>query len=60
MYFFCLSGAIPTAYGSSQARGPIGAVSAGLCHSHSNSRTEPRATSATHATAHSNSGSLTH
>ena len=26
------------AYGSSQARGQIGAVAAGLCHSHSNAR----------------------
>jgi len=26
--------AAPTAYGSSQARGQIGAAAAGLCHSH--------------------------
>ena len=29
------------AYGSSQARGRIGAVAAGLRHSHSNARSEP-------------------
>ena len=29
------------AYGGSQARGLIGAVAAGLCHSHSNVRSEP-------------------
>ena len=28
--------ATPTAYGDSQAGGPVGAVIAGLCHSHSN------------------------
>ena len=33
---FCLSRAAPTAYGGSQARDLIGAVAAGLCHSHSN------------------------
>ena len=30
--------AAPTAYGGSQARGPIGAMAAGLHHSHSNAR----------------------
>ena len=30
------------AYEGSQARGPIGAVEAGLHHSHSNARSEPR------------------
>ena len=35
-FFFLLFRATPTAYGSSQARGRIGAVAAGLCHSHSN------------------------
>ena len=30
------------AYGSSQARGPIGAAAAGLCHSHSNAGSELR------------------
>ena len=42
-YCFFLGGgllrAAPVAYGSSQARGQIGATAAGLCHSHSN--TEP-------------------
>ena len=32
--------AAPTAYGSSQAKGRIRAVAAGLCHSHSNTRSE--------------------
>ena len=32
--------ATPEAYGSSQARGQIGAVAAGLHHSHSNIRPE--------------------
>ena len=36
---FLLFRATPTAYGSSQARGLIGA--AGLHHSHSNARSEP-------------------
>ena len=32
--------ATPTAYGGSQARGPIGAVAIGLCQSHSNAGSE--------------------
>ena len=32
---------IPTAYGGSQARGPIGDAAAGLCHNHSNVGSEP-------------------
>lgn len=43
-FFFCLfafSGAALAAYGSSQARGRIGAIAAGLCHSHSNARIKP-------------------
>ena len=40
--FFCLSRATPTAYGGSQARGHIGAASAGLHHSHSNMGSELR------------------
>ena len=32
--------ATPSAYGSSQARGWIGAAAAGLCHSHNNTRSE--------------------
>ena len=42
--YFCLfvfSGATLTAYGGSQARGPIGPTAAGLRHSHSNDRSEP-------------------
>ena len=40
LFFFCLFTGAPMAYGSSQARGPIGAVAvaAGLRYSHSNSR----------------------
>lgn len=37
-FFFLLFRATPVAYGSSQARGRIGAAAAGLCHSHSNAR----------------------
>ena len=33
--------AAPEAYGHSQARGPFGAVAAGLRHSHSNAGSEP-------------------
>ena len=39
--FFPLFRAAPTAYGSSQTRGQIGAAAAGLHHSHSNARSEP-------------------
>ena len=35
-FFFVFSRAVLMAYGSSQARGLIGAVAAGLCQSHSN------------------------
>ena len=35
-FSFCLFKAAPMAYGGTQARGRIGAVAAGLCHSHSN------------------------
>ena len=35
LFFFCLFRAEPAAYGGSQARGQIGAVAAGLRHSHS-------------------------
>ena len=34
--YFCLFRAEPTAYGGSQARGPIGAVASGLHQGHSN------------------------
>ena len=40
-FFLCLFRAAPGAYGDSQARGLIGAAAAGLCHSHSNARSEP-------------------
>ena len=40
-FFQCLLRATPMAYGGSQARGLIGAVAAGLHHSHSNARSEP-------------------
>ena len=40
-FFFCFSRAAPLAYGGSQARGPIGAVAAGLRHSYSNTGSEP-------------------
>ena len=38
---FFLFRATPSAYGSSQARGVIRVSAAGLCHSHSNTRSEP-------------------
>ena len=41
-FVFSLFRAAPAEYGSSQARGPIGAVVAGLRHSRSNARSEPR------------------
>ena len=40
IYLFSLFRATPLAYGGSQARGPIGAVAASLCQSHSNSGSE--------------------
>ena len=40
-FFFCLFRAVPLARGNSQARGQIGAVAAGLHHSHSNTGSEP-------------------
>ena len=39
--YFCLFMAAPEACGSSQARGRIGSVAAGLHHSHSNTGSEP-------------------
>ena len=33
LFIYCLFRATPVAYGGSQARGPIGAVAAGLHHS---------------------------
>ena len=38
---FFLGGAAPTAYGSSQAKGWIRAVAAGLHHSHRNAGSKP-------------------
>ena len=46
--------ATPTVHGSSQARGPVGFVAAGLHHSHS----QDPSVSVTYTTAHGNS--LTH
>ena len=40
-FLFLLFRAAPVAYGSSQARGGIGAVMAGLHHSYSNGGSEP-------------------
>ena len=40
-FFFVFYRATPAAYGSSQARGLIGAMAAGLHHSHSNVGSEP-------------------
>ena len=42
VFLFLLFRAAPVAYGSSQARGRIGATAAGLHHSHSNAGSEPR------------------
>ena len=39
-FFFCLFRK-PVSYGISQARGQIGAIAAGLHHSHSNARSKP-------------------
>ena len=39
---FAISRAAPVAHGSSQARGPIGAVAAAVHHSHSNVGSELR------------------
>ena len=50
--------AAPTAYGASQGRGWIRAITASLHPSHSNTRSKPP--SATYTTAHSNNRSLTH
>ena len=41
-YYYYFLMATPSAYGSCQARGGIGAAGAGLHHSHSNARSEPR------------------
>ena len=41
-FYFVFLGPQHAAYGSSQARDPIGAAAAGLRYSHSNIRSEPR------------------
>ena len=46
--FFFFLRAIPMAYGSSQARGQIGATAASLHHSHSNTRSQPHLQSTLH------------
>ena len=40
-YYFIFRATPPRAYGGSRARGRIGAVAAGPCHSHSNMGSEP-------------------
>ena len=40
-FFLLLFRAAPVAYGSSQAKGRIGAAAASLCHRHNNARSEP-------------------
>ena len=40
-FFWLFFRAAPLACGGSQARGLIGAAAAGLCHCHSNARSEP-------------------
>jgi len=42
LLLFAISWAAPAVYGGSQARGPIGAIAAGLHQSHSNMGLEPR------------------
>ena len=42
LFIYCPCRAAPTVYAGSQARGQIGALAAGLYHSHSNARSEPQ------------------
>ena len=56
--FFFFFRAAPTAYGSSQARGQIGAIASGLHHSHSKVGSKPCLQ--TYTTAHGNARSPTH
>ena len=42
VFVFCLFKATPAVYGGPQARGQIGTIAAGLHHSHSKARSEPR------------------
>jgi len=51
LFLFLLFRAIPEAYGSSQARGQIGAAAAGLNHSHSHTGSEPHLRPTTQLTA---------
>ena len=51
LYFLFFSRTTPAAYGGSQARGRIGAAAAGLCQSHSNTRSELRLQPAPQVTA---------
>ena len=57
VFLFSLFRAALMAFGSSQARGLIGAIAASLHHSHSNTGSE---LSAVYTTAHGNARSLTH
>ena len=57
-FFFGLFRVTLKAHGGSQARGRIGAVAAGIYHSHS--KVGFPAVSVTYNTAHSNAGSLSH
>ena len=56
-FFFGLFRAAPAAYGSSNAKGPIGAVATGLAQPQ---QWGVQAMSASYTTAHGNAGSLTH
>ena len=56
--FLFLFMVVPEAYGSSQARGQIGAIAASLRHSHS--KVGSKLVSATYAKDHCNARSLTH
>ena len=42
LFIYCPFRAAPTVYAGSQASGQMGAVAGGLCHSHSNTRSEPQ------------------
>ena len=57
-FIFLLFRATPVTYGSSRARGPMGATGASLHHSHSNTGSKLHA-SLTYTTAQGNAGSLT-
>ena len=58
-FFFCLFRAVATPYGSSQVRGRMGTVAAGLHHSHSSVGSKQHLQRIPH-TAHGNTQSLTH